>query len=92
MKFRQGETASFKATYMNVDGDIIDPSETGVYVYDPKGNEAASGTPSKVEDGIYRYNYDILSDAIAGDWEVEFTGTVSGMKVIVTEPFRVIER
>ncbi len=92
MRFFPGETVSLKATYMDVDGKIVDPSETHVYIYDPMGNEVASDTPTKVEDGIYRYNYDLPDDAMEGDWYAKFTGTVTGMHVIETEPFRVIKK
>jgi len=92
MRFFPGETVSLKATYMNVEGKIVDPSGTHVYIYDPDGNEVASDTPTKVEDGIYRYNYDLPEDASKGDWCAKFTGIVTGMHVIETEPFRVIEQ
>jgi len=90
MKFYPGETVSLKGTFRNVDGQIVEPSSTAVTICNPAGTSVEDGVPDRVEEGVYRYNYDLPSDAMAGDWFCVFKGIVSGLKVKDIEFFKVV--
>lgn len=81
----------FKATYEDIEGNKVDPTEPKIKITDSKGTIMIETTPLLESKGIYYYDYTIPSDAETGVWEVEWTGSVVDMMAIERKKFYVRE-
>lgn len=92
MRYAPGTTAELTATISESDGDPIDPTSVLVDIYDGDGTAVVDdGVPDQVSTGLYRYEYDIPSDADKGLWRIEWRIVVSGNASLGVEYFEVYE-
>ncbi len=79
--FLVGTTAVFFFTFPNIDGELYDPSDIDITIYDPDGVEYATGeSADKLGTGQYAFSWDIPATATPGLYllQVDFvqeTGT-----------------
>lgn len=86
--FEKGNSIYFECTYYDFDGVITEPTSPAYKVIDSKGNEEASGTPSKKETGVYYFYWESPN---VDDYRVEFTGSIGGQNGVVRQVFKVVE-
>jgi len=85
----RGSGVRFRATFLNVKKEVVDPTDPEIIVRDPQGTVRVQETPTKEANGIYFHDYNIPSDAPIGNWEVEFKGTVAGLVALERATFYV---
>ena len=74
-----GNSIKLTYTYRDDDGAATDPTSPTVNVWDPDGTKVVDAvTPTKIETGVYYYNYRIPVAGPEGVWRAEFTGVVYG--------------
>jgi len=72
----RGDTHGVKATIVDEDGvTLVDPDNHSIQVYDPDGTpmlEPAETNPNHISLGIFKFYYNIPTDAKYGDWAIEW--------------------
>lgn len=84
----RGDSLTVQATFKNESGTLFDPDAHSIQVYDPSGTAKLVSpvtNPTQQSTGIYRYTYQIPSDAMYGDWRVEWKATEG--EYTDTQPF-----
>lgn len=79
MRFEPGTTATLNATIVETDGDLVDPQNIAVNIYDSAGEKVVDeDTPTRISTGFYEYEYDIAEDASKGLWRIDWLLTLAG--------------
>lgn len=91
MGYYKGSGLRFKATYEDIEGNKVDPSEPKIKITDSKGAIKVEIAPNYESKGVYFYDYTIPPETKAGVWEVEWTGNVEDMMAIERKKFYVRE-
>lgn len=88
--FELGNTIYFECIYRNTMGVLIDPDNPNWSIKDSKGVTQASGDtaggPFKRSNGLW---YIFWTSVSAGDYILEFTGSMGTHQVGIRRPFRV---
>jgi len=78
--FEQGSLTSLFLKITNFQGDAVDPSAISVEVTDSLDASVTSGTPEKIVEGFYIFDWDIDSAQDAGEYTTTWTYTVDGVE------------
>jgi len=87
----QGGTATLRANYRDGNGDVVDPVNPRVSILDPHGTViVGNAVPTRLPSGTYEYDYAVASNALLGDWSIQWSGQVNGVNVEGTDTFQVV--
>ena len=79
-----GSTVKLKATFMDFDGEVADPTDVVIRFYDAKEQQVGDNISAvKVGVGQYEYDYEVQKDNKAF---YEFSGILDGLPVATRKP------
>jgi hypothetical protein len=86
--FLPNTAAAFFFSFPDINGDLFDPSDISVYIYDPSSTLVVDGAKTeKLEKGRYAYEWAIPADATKGTYRMDVTYVTSSLSGDVSETF-----
>lgn len=91
--FLQGKMTTFQLKITNLQGNSVDPSSISVSIYaeDNTSSAASSGTPEKIIQGFYIYDWEVDEDEEIGPYTAVWTYEIDGTSYSVSQGIVVIE-
>ena len=88
----QGDAVRIKTTWKDFNGTLVDPASHSLNIYNPSGVLVVGPVtnPTKLETGIYYYEYDTASDAPLGAWKYVWTAKIGGLDETVAGGFNIV--
>jgi len=71
--FEQGSRTTLFLKITDFQGDAVDPSAIAIAIEDMDGDEVDSGTPEKITNGFYIFDWNISSSQAVGEYTVTWT-------------------
>lgn len=68
--FIQGQRTTLFLKVTSIEGLPINPDNISIAIYDSSNNLVDSGTPDKVADGYYAYDWNVTTTAVVGKYSV----------------------
>jgi len=91
----RGTTVILKIQYYGADGQTTDPDQTPyIKITDSNGNlqvESTTTGVTRVDTGLYSYEYDVQTDTAEGLWEDEWSTTINSVTIINNFSFLVMD-
>lgn len=90
--FLQGKLTTLQLKITNLQGSAVDPESISVAIYsdDNPSTAVSSGTPEKIIQGFYIYDWQIDSDEDVGPYTATWTYEIDGTEYTVTQGILVI--
>lgn len=92
MSYSPGQSVTKTATFIDSDGDRVDPDPITVDIVGPDNVVVVNDdVPVRVSLGYFTYTYELENDADLGTWRIEWRGKVGLVDVFGYEEFSVVE-
>jgi hypothetical protein len=90
MSYPVGRTANLRATFLNRAGELADPDEVTVSVFDPTETPVVvDAIPVRESVGRFRYDLDLAADDPLGQWHIDWHALIDDLVADGREDFAV---
>lgn len=90
MTYPVGRTANLRATFLDRDGNLADPDEVTVNIFDPAEVQVVvDGIPVRESVGQYRYDLELAEDDPIGQWHADWHALIDDLVADGREDFTV---